>query len=917
MRQPEVGMLEGGTQQVWLMARKYRFSWDAFGEGTVKAIAHANGYSSHLESDPRTWLTNKYSRPDEYFVERMKSTLEQCWLPDYEGTPQLVEQLIDAGIGPLGNPKTPMDCVAYVRKCRNSKTVRLRLLEAMLRYGDQDRQPDDPLLFPTDGSVPRFAILDPTKQPVDCRQPYDYQIEAWDKLSVHFAESEVTKVFQGLLVMPTGSGKTFTSARWLMQNVINRGYRLIWLAHRHELLEQAAREFHNLASFATQLEKVRVRIISGIHCSTTQIDPADHILIASVSSLARRPDLIDQILADPKSFLVIDEAHHSTAKSYQALINRLGTIDRRRILGITATPTRTAETERGTLAKLFGNRILHDVPITTLIERQFLARPLPVRVATEADVEAGVTSQDEQFLAQFHDLSEAWLQRIGHLEERNRLIVDHYLQNHEKYGKTLIFAIDVSHAALLTERLQAKGIKADYVASYRLDGEPTNNQERMHRFRDKDGEDAIEVLVNVQILTEGVDIPGIQTVFLTRPTVSEILMRQMIGRALRGEKAGGTKDAYIVSFEDHWERFREWQRPLALVPDIVPPEPDAEKSTKVVPPTLVSMLPWDLIRAAAAQVATQGRGFEADVFEAIPHGWYLLSRDQDGEDVYQVIAVYEHQHSSWEALLKYLWTLPQAALETMPADTAFDEFFWDSDYPLPSQHDVQKVIAHRLAGGDYPEYNDLAEREACDPYRLANQIFEADLGAKAQNTLTEDRYTALAQAIYPSLRDFRAAIEDALYERQHPDASTRAQRAVPIFHPRPEETLQPGPHHNLDHLMIKVLELASGLLGIDQPLTQRHSVVWTKRLVKGWYGQAYWEPGQPHGQGKIRLNRLLDSPDVSEDVIQYLLWHEYLHLYLQQGHTQTFREYERRWATYQECDRFLDNLNERFGVQFW
>lgn len=899
------------------MARKYRFSWDAFGEGTVKAIAHANGYSSRLESDPLTWLTNKHSRPDEYFVERMKPTLEQCWLPDYSGTPQLVEQLIDAGIGPLGNPKTQTDCVAYVRKCRNSKTVRLRLLEAMLRYGDQDRQPDDPLLFPTDGSVPRFVILDPAKQPVDSRQPYDYQSEAWDKLSVHFAESEVTQVFQGLLVMPTGSGKTFTSARWLMQNVINRGYRLIWLAHRHELLEQAAREFHNLASFATHLGKLRVRIISGIHCSTTQIDPADHILIASVSSLARRPDLIDKILADPKSFLVIDEAHHSTAKSYQALINRLGTIDNRRILGITATPTRTAEAERGTLAKLFGNRILYDVPIKTLIERQFLARPLPVRVATKAEVEAGVTPQDEQFLAQFHDLSEAWLQRIGHLEERNRLIVDHYLQNHEKYGKTLIFAIDVSHAALLTERLQAKGIKADYVASYRLDGEPTNNRERMHRFRDPESEDAIDVLVNVQILTEGVDIPGIQTIFLTRPTVSEILMRQMIGRALRGAKASGTKDAYIVSFEDHWERFREWQSPLALVPDIVPPEPDAEKSTKVVTPTLVSMLPWDLIRATAARMAMQGRGFEADVFEAIPHGWYLLSRDQDGEDVYQVIAVYEHQHSSWEALLKDLWARTQVALATMQADTPFDEFFCDSDYPLPSQHDVQKVIEHRLAGGDCPEYNDLADREACDPYCIASRIFEDDLGAKAQNTLTEERYTVLAQAIYPSLRDFRAAIDDALYEKQHLNASTRFQRAVPIFHPRPEETLQPGPHHNLDHQMVKVLELASGLLGIDQPLPQRHSVVWTKRLVKGWYGQAYWEPGQPHGQGKIRLNRLLDSPDVSEDVIQYLLWHEYLHLYLQQGHTKTFREYERRWVTYQECDRFLDNLNERFGVQFW
>lgn len=905
------------------MARKYRFSWDAFDDRTVNAIAVANGYSPHPESDPRTWLNDKHNRPDELFIQRMKSTLEQCWLADYPGTPHIVEQLLDAGIGPLGNPKTQSDCVAYIKKCRNSKTVRLRLLEAMLRYGDQDRSVDQTLPLTINDTTPRFAILEPAKQAVDYRQPYDYQVEAWNTLSAHLAESEATQVFQGLLVMPTGSGKTFTGARWLMQNVVSHGYRLIWLAHRHELLEQAAREFHALAGLAPQIEKLRVRIVSGIHCATTQIDPADHILIASVGSLSRRPDLIHQIFADPKSFLVIDEAHHSVAKSYQALINCLGTAERRRILGLTATPTRTTESERGTLAQLFGHRILYQVPIKTLIERQFLSRPLPVRVATNARVEAGVTLKDEQHLAQFNDLSEAWLERIASLEERNHLIVTHYLQNFQKYGKTLIFAIDVAHAALLTERLRAHNIKAEYIASYRLDQNPISNREVIHRFRDNESENSIDVLVNVQILTEGVDIPNIKTVFLTRPTVSEILMRQMIGRALRGEKAGGTREAYIVSFEDHWERFREWQSPFTLVPDIVTPEPgDSEPPTESKDSTEtadlpVSVLPWDLIQAAAKIISEYGRGYEADVFEAIPHGWYVLSRDQDGEDVYQVIAVYNHQHSSWEALLKELWSLPKAEIEFIQANAICDEFFYDCDYPLPSQHDVQKVIEHLLAGGDYPEYNELPEREICDPHHIANHIFEADLGAKAQNILIEEHYTDLAKAIYPTLRDFRAAIDDALYEIQHPHDVTRFRRAVPIFNPGPEEMLQPGPYHDLEFLMAGVLKVAPDLLEINKTLPQPTAVQWTKRLVKGWYGQADWKPGQLNGQGRIRINRLLDSSDVSADVVQYLLWHEYLHLYLQQGHTKTFREYERRWTTYQECDRFLDNLNERFGIQYW
>ena len=63
----------------------------------------------------------------------------------------------------------------------------------------------------------------------------------------------------------------------------------------------------------------------------------------------------------------------------------------------------------------------------------------------------------------------------------------------------------------------------------------------------------LDVLINVNILTEGTDLPQTQTVFLARPTVSRVLMTQMVGRALRGVSAGGTKEAYIVSFIDDWE----------------------------------------------------------------------------------------------------------------------------------------------------------------------------------------------------------------------------------------------------------------------------------------------------------------------------------------------------------------------------
>jgi Zn-dependent peptidase ImmA (M78 family) len=67
----------------------------------------------------------------------------------------------------------------------------------------------------------------------------------------------------------------------------------------------------------------------------------------------------------------------------------------------------------------------------------------------------------------------------------------------------------------------------------------------------------------------------------------------------------------------------------------------------------------------------------------------------------------------------------------------------------------------------------------------------------------------------------------------------------------------------------------------------------------------------------IRINCLLNSPDITAETMKFLLWHEYLHLYLQQSHTTEFREREAKWPTRIEADRELDTLNERFGVSYW
>jgi hypothetical protein len=86
--------------------------------------------------------------------------------------------------------------------------------------------------------------------------------------------------------------------------------------------------------------------------------------------------------------------------------------------------------------------------------------------------------------------------------------------------------------------------------------------------------------------------------------------------------------------------------------------------------------------------------------------------------------------------------------------------------------------------------------------------------------------------------------------------------------------------------------------------------------MKGWFGKAMPRVGHAPRAGEIRINCLLNSEDVSRATLRFLLYHEFLHLHLQQNHTPTFRDLERRWPGYRDADREMDNLNERFALEF-
>lgn len=897
----------------------YRFSWDAFDDDTVLALARNEGFEGAF-GGARGWLGDRVKRPNEEFVRRNKDVIARAWLPKYPGAIDLVSVLQCWGIGPGGGTlRTTESAARYVDRCRNSANLRRLIAEVMINFGDLDRKAGDGEPGGGLDVVPRFALLAPSRQPDDPRRPHAYQADAWSRLSGELARAEATGKFEGLLVMPTGSGKTYTAVRWLMDSVVNRSGRVLWLAHRHELLNQAAKEFHALAGLARSREKIRVRIVSQVHCRAHQVDAADDVVLSTVSALARAPEVSEWLLRDNRLFLVVDEAHHAPAKTYRQILSTLGN-KKRRVLGLTATPTRTIESERPLLANLFGGKILFEKGLRELMEQRFLAQPIPIRVETGAEVELGITDKDREHLSQFQDLSEDWLDRIANLAQRNAVIIRHLAENRSKYGKTVVFAINVHHAALLVEQLRGAGIRAEYVASYRPDGSQVDERQVLNTYRERNS--GLDVLVNVQKLTEGFDAPGTQTVFLTRPTRSEIQLRQMVGRALRGPAVGGNEKAYLVSFEDHWERFPEWQAKFDLVPDITEAtvsdaaaEPEAKPPEQEELERLVQVLPWDAIRAVAAATRQHGIEHQADAFEAVPHGWYLLEREVEGDSIRVVIPVHEHQRASWHAYIEKLRSLDAEKLAALDHNDEHLEHFDDCFPVVPSELDSRSVLEHFRQGGDPPEYFEIRARRASDPYALADEIAASDLRESEKVALIEQRYSKLAQAIYPTLRDFRSAIEDALYERRHPREATRRLVGSPIFEPRPDHSIRPG-DHDLAVLFEETLQRGPALLGA--PLVHSGPVRWTRRPIKGFWAYAKYKDEEPQGHGEIRVNKILDSADVSAETLRFLLWHEYLHLHLKsRRHDAYFRELERRWPDWLDHDRALDNLPEEHGIRYW
>ena len=760
-------------------------------------------------------------------------------------------------------------------------------------------------------------IFDSSKSKSD-KQPYDYQEEAIEDLERYFVVKNKKK---SLLQIPTGGGKTYTAVRWLFNSLLHQDYKIVWISHRIDLLEQARNTMIEESGLLKGLStKTDCYIIGGGYAVGSTLATAKESVIFITSQTLASANGHKAMKAfckknkDNKIMFVIDEAHHSVASTIKIFIN--GTInkfDNFKLLGLTATPTRTVEMEKAILSNLYDNHLISGIGINELIKAGHLAWPKPEKIITAINLEATytITEETKAYFATRRELDPAFLNAISKNSTRNKLIVDTYLKNRERYGKTLIFAIDIMHARMLKIEFEKKdSLKVDVTYSG-IEG----HAEIIENFK----VGALDVLINVSKLTEGFDDPKIQTVFLTRPTQSEILFSQMIGRGLRGG-VKGTKEAYLVSFEDHWEQFTGWLD-TEKISSLFALEEEAEEKEEIglKEKVIFQTVSYEVIDELYKQISSLNNPeLSIPTFECWPIGWYTLQFESDTENaevavpISRTVIVFSHQKQSWDELcISIANRLPN----DQERDTLYNNYFYDLPNPAVSRSIMDLFIDSCYSTGEFilPEFYTLESREEASVDKLANLLYEESLGGKARQEYIEKWYLdfPLLSDIYNSIENFTEAVDYATRRITFPD-QYRKTIATGDQYLKVEKLKLNIPATDTQKLVAVFEELKVNKDLFPKGFEYEPVLEWTHRVMKSYFGIAYLNTGK----FRIKINCILNSSEIeqNEDLIKFIMYHEMLHFSVSKNHGKEFRHHENKYPDVVNLNSILDRLGLKYDI---
>lgn len=336
-----------------------------------------------------------------------------------------------------------------------------------------------------------------------------YQETARQKVQEEWEEGKK----RTLLVLPTGTGKTIVFSK-IIEDRVKKGERVLVIAHRGELLEQASDKLYKSTGLKTATEKAEQTSLGSFY----------RVVVGSVQTLQREKRL-NQFPPEYFDTIVIDEAHHAISDGYQRVLQHFEDAN---VLGVTATP------DRGDMRNLgsYFESLAYEYSLPEAIKSGYLSPIKALTIPLKLDL-SNVKQQAGDFSTK--DLGTAldpYLEQIA--EEMKKQCFNR---------KTVVFLPLVKTSQKFRDILNQHGFKAAEV-----NGESADREQVL-----KDYEDGkYNVLCNSMLLTEGWDCPSVDCVIVLRPTKVRALYSQMVGRGTR--LAPGKKELLLLDFLWHTER---------------------------------------------------------------------------------------------------------------------------------------------------------------------------------------------------------------------------------------------------------------------------------------------------------------------------------------------------------------------------
>ena len=370
---------------------------------------------------------------------------------------------------------------------------------------------------------------------------YPHPYQNFVKLELEERIRKSSGKYRALVVMPTGSGKTRTAVEFMIDFIRSRKKsNILWIVESPNLSEQSLQTFKSLWQLrGDRLIKVHrcfSRFVPQINFSN-----GTNIIFGAfdkMKGLQNNNDDFFNSIKKSTDLMIIDEAHFSLAETYEEVISDIerNSPDIKKI-GLTATPMRSGDTEFYNLKDYFnanlidfkdeGDNIIND-PLKFLQKKQYLAN---------LDIEY-LSIPEEDILEISKEFNDKVIERI-----------QNSLKDHKQI---IIFAMSKDHAVALNILLQSKDIKSECIIG---DTSAADRINYFNKFKTNINSDASEypklfelnVLINYNILSTGIDLPRVDELYLLRKFGNETTAMQVLGRALRGKKNGGNLKNKVIS----------------------------------------------------------------------------------------------------------------------------------------------------------------------------------------------------------------------------------------------------------------------------------------------------------------------------------------------------------------------------------